>query len=84
MRTLKDGTVKFKPSALKEAARMAASPLPMDAYRRGTRVAVYLGAGWSTGTVESSTRERCVVWLGKAQRRVSCSDNRNVRLAPEK
>jgi hypothetical protein len=84
MRVLKDGQVKFKASALKEAARLAAPPFPMDAYRKGTRVQVYVGAGWSTGTVENSSRDRCVVWLSKSQRRVSCADNRNVRLAPEK
>jgi hypothetical protein len=78
MRTLKDGTVKFKPSAVAAAERMAQNPTPLPIYRRNTTVRVFMGAGWQQGAVVDSTKERCVVELIKVRRSVTVYDSRNI------
>jgi hypothetical protein len=83
MRVLKSGEVRYKPSAYKEANRLAAEPLPMTAYRKGEKVQVYTGHGWATGTVVSSDPSRCTVFLTKEQRMVCCVDNRNLTVAKD-
>lgn len=79
MRKLKDGTVKYKPSALKEAERLSQSPQPMTVYRQFAYVEVYTGAGWRSGSVQYSDPSRCMVHLPKEQRMVVCTDNRNLK-----
>lgn len=78
MRTLKSGEVRYKASAYKEANRLAAEPLPMPALRTGTKVKVYMAAGWATGYVRSSSRESCTVHIPKGDKLVSCRDARNI------
>lgn len=79
MRKLKDGTVKYKPSAMKEQQRLSESPQPMTLYRRFASVEVYVGSGWRAGSVQLSTSSRCSVFLFKEQRNIVCYDNRNIR-----
>lgn len=81
MRKLKDGTVKYKPSALKEAERMAQSPFPMPLFTVGSKVQVYLGAGFGTGYVVSSSQDRCVVRLTTGNRPITVYDARSIRPA---
>lgn len=79
MRTLKDGTVKPKPSAVKAAEWMQQPPHPLPVFRKRDAVQVFMGAGWLKGTVLDSSRDRCTVWLGQAQRSTTVYDARNVR-----
>ena len=83
MRVLKSGEVRYKPSAYKEADRLAAEPMPMTVYRKGEKVQVYGGHGWATGTVITSDTSRCTVFLTKEQRMVCCMDNRNLTVAKD-
>lgn len=83
MRVLKNGEVRYKPSAYKESSRLDAQPQPMKLYPKGTRVKVYLGRGWGTGYVVSSDTTRCCIFLAKEQKTVVCVDNRNLGL-PDK
>lgn len=78
MRRLKDGTVKYKPSAHKEGERLARPPLPMDVYPKGTKLSVYVAAGWATGYVRFSSPKMCTLALAKDNRNVTCTDNRNL------
>jgi hypothetical protein len=75
--------VRYKPSAYKEADRLAAEPMPMTVYRKGEKVQVYGGHGWATGTVITSDTSRCTVFLAKEQRMVCCMDNRNLTVAKD-
>ena len=83
MRVLKSGEVRYKPSAYKEADRLATEPMPMTVYRKGEKVQVYGGHGWATGTVITSDTSRCTVFLTKEQRMVCCMDNRNLTVAKD-
>lgn len=80
-RTLKDGTYKPKPSALKASQRMEQPAHPMPVFRKGAIVKAFLGAGWGTGRVEYSDKERCVVFLKIGSRRVTVYDARNIQTA---
>jgi hypothetical protein len=79
MRVLKDGTVKYKQSTLKELDRLSRSPFPMPIFERGAKVQVYLGAGFGTGYVENSQQDRCVVRLVTGNRPVTVYDARSIR-----
>ena len=79
MRVLKDGTVKYKPSAYKESQRLGASSFPLPRFVKGTRVQIYMGAGWSTATVVESTQAHCVVQISINNRMVTVRDARNIR-----
>jgi hypothetical protein len=83
MRVLKDGTVKYKPSAFNEFNRLSGPSFPMPMYPEGTKVQVYLGAGFGTGHVVSSYQDRCVVRLVTGNRPVTVHDARSIRL-PQK
>ena len=80
MRALKNGDVKYKASAYKEAERLSAPSFPMPRYPEGTKVQVYLGAGFGTGYVVSSCQDRCVVRLVTGNRPVTVHDARSIRL----
>ena len=79
MRQLKDGTLKFKPSAVKAAEWMQQEPLPIRSMRKGTPVKVYCGGGWKTGSVVEWTKDGVTVHLKREQRTVVCRDNRNLK-----
>jgi hypothetical protein len=83
LRVLKSGEIRYKPSAYKEATRLAGDSLPMRKYLKGEKVQVYSGHGWQTGSVIHSDESRCAVFLTKEQRMVCCSDNRNL-MKPQK
>lgn len=83
MRVLKDGQVKYKPSAYKEVERLSQPSFPMPRFPEGTKVQVYLGAGFGTGYVVSSYQDRCVVKLVTGNRSITVYDARSIRL-PQK
>ena len=80
MQVLKDGTVKYKSSAFKEFQRLSGPSFPMPMYPEGTKVQVYLGAGFGTGHVMSSYQDRCIVKLVTGNRPVTVHDARSIRL----
>lgn len=53
----------------------------MTRYLKGQKVRVYSGHGWLLGSVVYSDDSRCLVFLAKEQRMVSCVDNRNLMAA---
>ena len=59
--------------------RLLGAIQPMTIRRNGDIVEVYVGCGWSKGIVTMSLRDRCSVRLSKAQRTVTCYDDRNIR-----
>lgn len=79
MRVLKDGTVKYKPSAYKNYERLSKPSFPLPKLAVGTKVQIYLGAGWSVASVVNSTQTRCVVRLPMGNRLVTVNDARNIR-----
>lgn len=58
--------------------RWQKKPHPMPIFRKGTTVKVQMGAGWSKGTVRSSDRDRCTVWLTREQKSTTTYDARNI------
>jgi len=81
MRVLKNGDVKYKASAYKEAERLSGPSFPLPRYPEGTKVQVYLGAGFATGYVVNSYQDRCVVKLVTGNRPVTVYDARSIRLS---
>lgn len=79
MRVLKDGTVKYKPSAYKNYERLAKPAFPLPRFPVGTKVQIYLGAGWSVASVVNSTQTQCVVRLPMGNRLITVHDARNIR-----
>ena len=80
MQVLKNGQVKYKPSAYKEAERLSGPIFPMPRYPEGTKVQVYLGAGFGTGHVIASHQDRCVFKLITGSRSITVTDARSIRL----
>ena len=79
MRILKDGTIKYKKSALDHAEWMAQDPLPMRSFRKGTLVKVFMGAGWSKGKVVQWATDGVTVYLTRERRNCRVCDNRNIK-----
>jgi hypothetical protein len=79
MRILKDGTVKYKPSAYKTAERLSGAPFPLPKFVKGSKVQVYMGAGWSAASVVESNQTHCVVRLTVGNRLITVHDARNIR-----
>jgi hypothetical protein len=63
----------------RDSVRMARQPTPMPIIGRGQPVDVYMGAGWSKGVVENSTRESCSVQLKRENKSTVVRDARNIR-----
>ena len=84
MRVLKDGKIKYKPSAHANETRLLEKIHPMTIRRKGEAVEVYMGCGWSKGAVAFSDRDRCCIRLSKTQSTTVCTDNRNIRSPKEK
>lgn len=61
--------------------RLSKSPFPMPIFRKGSKVQVYLGAGWSTGYVATSQQDRCQVTLAMGNRTITVFDARSIRAA---
>ena len=79
MRILADGTIKMKPSALKAAEWYQQEPLPMRSMRKGTNVKIFMGAGWSKGSVVNWSSSGITVYLAREKRTVIVRDNRNLK-----
>lgn len=84
MRILKDGTIKYKASAMRAAEWYQQPPLPMRSFRKQQLVKVFMGAGWSKGKVVQWTKDGVTVRLIREQRNVVVRDNRNIREESEK
>jgi hypothetical protein len=72
-------TIKKKATS-SEQERLAKSPFPLPRFVKGAKVQVYLGAGWSTGSVVSSHQDRCQVALAIGNRTITVFDARFVRI----
>lgn len=83
MKVLKDGTVKYKNSSYKEYERLSRPSFPLPRLTKGSKVQVYLGAGWGSGYVVESYQDRCVVRLSMGNRTITVFDARSIRLAQE-
>ncbi len=79
MRILKDGTVKYKASAYKNYERLSGPSFPLPRFVRGSKVQVYMGAGWSSASVVDSNQTHCVVQLTVGNRMITVNDARNIR-----
>ena len=79
-RTLKDGTFKPKPSAVKKSERMYGPVEFQNALRKGTTVKVFMGAGWEKGTVVEWTKSRVTVRLARGSKTTVCHDARNLEI----
>lgn len=64
---------------LSDQQRLALPPFPMPIFRKGTKVQVYLGAGWSTGKVINSEQRNCQVMLTIGNRTITVFDARSIR-----
>lgn len=63
--------------------RLNRPPFPMPILRRGTKVQVYLGAGWSTGSVLKSKQDSCQVTLTMGNKTITVFDARSIRTVAE-
>ena len=79
MRVLNDGTIKYKPSVMKAVEWMTQQPLPMRSMRKQTSVKVFMGAGWSKGTVVNWSSSGITVYLAREKRTLTVRDNRNLK-----
>jgi hypothetical protein len=78
-RILNDGSFKPKPSIQKQLEWMQQRPQPMQVFRKGTTVKVFMGAGWATGKVEESSTTSCIVYIKMGNKRVTVYDRRNIK-----
>lgn len=78
MRKLKDGTVKYKASSYKNYERLAGPSFPLPLFPVGTKVQVYLGAGFGTAYVVQSFQDRCIVRLANGNRNLTVYDARTI------
>lgn len=79
-RTLKDGSFKPKPSAMKASEWMQQDPQPLRSVARGTEVFARLGAGWSKAYVVSWAKNCITVQLARDKKHIHLFDNRSIRL----
>lgn len=68
-----------KTKAIADHERLAKPAFPLPIFRKGTKVQVYLGAGWSTASVVSSKQDRCQVILVTGNRTLTVFDARSIR-----
>lgn len=64
--------------AKSEQERLSSPSHPMPMYPKGTEVKVYMGAGWAKGTVRTSDRDACSVYLTQLRRTTRVKDSRNI------
>lgn len=77
MRVLKDGTIRYKPSAVAHAERMSRPPQPLPVLRRQSKTRIYTGCGWTKATVMESSSSALTVKTD-AGKTVTVFDQRNV------
>ena len=68
-----------KKKALDNAAWMNQPPHPIPIFRRGTKVSVFRGAGWSKGEVVKSTKTACHIKLEQTGNTISVYDRRSIK-----
>ena len=61
-----------------EQKRLESPRHPLPVFRRDTPVKVFMGAGWAKGTVNTSDRDACVVYLTQLRRTTRVKDARNI------
>jgi hypothetical protein len=79
MKTTKDGAIQYRKSALQKANDFCVKPFPLRIYRKGQKVQVFMGCGYSTAFVMESFQDRCVVRLSRTGRVVSVYDQRSIK-----
>lgn len=62
-----------------EQQRLAARPFPLPLFPIGSKVQVYLGAGWSTAYVVNSGQDKCQVRLSVGNRVITVFDARSIK-----
>lgn len=67
--------------AANEQTRLAGPINPMPMYPKGTEVKVFMGAGWAKGTIRTSERDACSVYLTQLRRTTRVRDARNIQRA---
>lgn len=65
-----------------EFERLSRSPFPLPRFTKGAKVQVYMGAGWSAGSVVESKQDSCSVRLITGNRLITVKDARSIRKAP--
>lgn len=83
MKKLKDGTIRYKKSAIQKANDFSINPFPLRIYRKGQKVQVFMGCGYSTAFVVESFQDRCVVRLARTGRVLSVYDQRSIKEVKE-
>ena len=51
----------------------------MRSMRKGTNVKIFMGAGWSKGSVVNWSSSGITVYLAREKRTVTVRDNRNIK-----
>lgn len=74
-----DTTLKAKKKAIDSAAWMNQAPHPLPIFRKGSKVSVYRGSGWSAGHVIESSRDGCSVKLSQGEQMVRVYDRRSIK-----
>ena len=64
-----------------EQQRLATRPFPIPLFTKGTKVQVFMGAGWSVAYVEESNQARCSVRLKVGNKPITIHDARCIRRA---
>lgn len=68
-----------KKAALDQASWMARPPTPLPVFLKGQTVQIYVGSGWSSAKVLSSSDAHCLVSLSKGDRMIKVYDARCIR-----
>jgi len=68
-----------KKKAIDNAAWMNQPPHPLPILRKGSKVNVYRGSGWSAAIVVNSTRDGCCVEFIQSGQRVKIYDARSLK-----
>lgn len=72
-----------KTKTISEQERLSKPSFPLPRYPNGTRVQVYMGAGWATGAVVHSQQDSCSVRLAIGNKLITVRDARSIRQAAQ-
>lgn len=64
--------------AKSEQERLAGPISPLPLFPQGTTVKVFMGAGWAKGTVSTSDKDACSVYLSQLRKHTRVKDARNI------
>jgi hypothetical protein len=70
--------------AIENAAWMNQPPHPLPVFRKGSKVNVFRGAGWSAGLVLDSSRDGCTIKIIQSGQTVRVYDARSIKPLSEK